>query len=136
MTRPSKPLHPTLTPDERRNLLLQGIELFNRGAFFDAHERWEAVWRSDRPEPRDLLQGLVQVAAAMHQIRKLGSRMGPRGTLSKARRRLEPFAPAALGLDVGTLLEEVGGWQAWLVDPASETPPLPAVRIVDPEALA
>jgi predicted metal-dependent hydrolase len=136
VTRPSKTLHLTLTPDERRNLLLEGIELFNRGAFFDAHERWEGVWRSDLSEPRDLLQGLIQVAAAMHQIRKVGSRLGPRGTLSKARRRLEPFAPVALGLDIGFFLEEVGGWQAWLSDPALETPPLPTVRIVDPEALA
>jgi predicted metal-dependent hydrolase len=56
-------LHPDLDPAERRRLVRLGVDLFNRGDFFEAHEVLEEVWRSTRPEPRDLFQELIQVAA-------------------------------------------------------------------------
>jgi hypothetical protein len=52
---------------------------------------------------------------------------GPRRTLAKARRRLEPFAPAALGIEVGPLLAQVGRWEAWLAEREGEAPPLPVL---------
>jgi predicted metal-dependent hydrolase len=129
------PLHPTFSPEERRRLVHEGIALFNRGAFYDAHEVWEDVWRSTSPQPNDLFQGLIQVAAGMHQILDLHRVEGPRSTLEKGTRRLESYAPAALGLDVAALLEEVRLWQAWLEDGNGEQPPLPAVRVLDPAAV-
>jgi len=111
----------------------EGIELFNRGDFYDAHETWEDVWRSTTPEPKDLFQGLIQVAAGMHQILDLHRTAGPRTTLAKARRRLEPYLPAALGLDVAGLLEAVRPWQEWL-ERGGERPAVPALRVIDWEA--
>lgn len=128
-------LHPVLSADERRHLLRQGIDQLHSGAFFAAHETWEEVWRSTTPEPKTLLQGLIQVAAALHQILDLHRRDGPRGTLAKARRNLEPWAPTALGLDVEDLLRSVGAWQAWLERADGEPPAPPRVRVVDEEAL-
>jgi len=128
-------LHPVLSADERRRLLRVGLELFHQGDFFAAHETWEEVWRSTTPEPKTLLQGLIQVAAALHQIRDLHRREGPRGTLAKARRNLEPYAPTALGLDVEDLLRAVAAWQDWLERGEGEEPPLPQVRMVDADAL-
>ena len=131
-----RPLHPTFTAEERRRLLQEGIEHFNRGEFYDAHEVWEDVWRSNLPEPRKLLQGLIQVAAGLHQILDLDRQIGPRNTLAKARVHLEPYGPTALGLDVAGLIESVGRWQAWLERTEDEPPPAPAVRVLDPEAMA
>ena len=133
---PRPDLHPNLTPAERRRLFRSGIDLFNRGAFFEAHETWEEIWRSTAPEPRTLFQGLIQVAAAMHQFRDLDRRQGPRNTLAKARGHLEAYAPVACGLDVAALLETVKRWQEWLDDEVSEKPEWPAVRVVDGEAVA
>jgi len=131
-------LHPDLSPAERRRLFQEGIDLFNRGKqgdFFLAHEAWEEIWRSTTPEPRELFQGLVQVAAALHQFLDLGRTDGPRRTFAKARTRLEPFAPAACGLDVAGLLESVGRWQEWLEE-KGERPPVPSIRIIDPRAVS
>jgi predicted metal-dependent hydrolase len=128
-------LHPVLSPAERRRLLREGIDQLHRGDFFAAHETWEEVWRSTTPEPKTLLQGLIQVAAALHQLHDLKRREGPRRTLAKACRNLEPYAPVALGLDVAELLRSVAAWQVWLERREGEEPPWPRVRVVDEGAL-
>ena len=127
-------LHPDLSPAERRRLFQEGIDLFNRGDFFLAHEAWEEIWRSTTPEPRHLFQGLVQVAAALHQILDLKRTIGPRYTFAKARGHLEPFAPVACGLDVAGLLEAVGRWQEWL-EAGGERPAAPSIRVIDAESV-
>jgi predicted metal-dependent hydrolase len=121
-------LHPDLSPDERERLIRDGIELFNAGRFFAAHEAWEEIWRSTTPEPRDLFQGLIQTAAALHQSLDLHRLEGPRRTLAKARRRLEPYTPAALGLDIEHLLEQIARWESWLIHREGAPPPVPVLK--------
>ena len=121
-------LHPVLSPAERGRFFRQGIDLFNQGRFFEAHEAWEEIWRSTTPEPKDLFQGLIQVAAALHQFLDLHRNEAPRRTLAKARRRLEPYAPIALGLDIEDLLEQAGRWEAWLERPEGEPPTTPTLN--------
>jgi uncharacterized protein len=123
-------LHPEISQEQRERLFRAGIDLFNQGRFFAAHEAWEEIWRSTTPEPRNLFQGLIQVAAALHQHLDLQRTAGPRRTLAKARRNLEPFAPVALGIDIAGLLARVGGWEAWLERPAGDPPPVPALSSV------
>jgi uncharacterized protein len=45
---------------------LWGVDLFNQGFYWEAHEAWEGIWRSyDRAEtPALFLQGLIKLAAA------------------------------------------------------------------------
>jgi hypothetical protein len=59
------PLAPSL-----RAALARGGELFDAGEFFAAHEAWEERWRIE-PEgstERRSLQGLIQIAAALHKV--------------------------------------------------------------------
>jgi uncharacterized protein len=130
-------LHPTLSAVERRRLFREGIERFNRGEFFASHESWEEIWRSTDPEPRDLFQGLIQVAAGLHLFLNLQRPAPARQTLAKGRLRLEPYGPAASGLDLDTLLAAVRRWEAWLAAGATAAaPPAPAIRVLDPAAVA
>jgi len=81
---------PPVTPDERHAILVRARDLFNSGAYWEAHEALETVWRSiisdgDRDAAR-VWQGLIQAAAALlHQRR--GNRHGVaavgRGALEK-----------------------------------------------------
>jgi|ERR1700710_406987 len=121
-------LHPDLSPAERDRLFRDGVELFNSGRFFAAHEAWEEIWRSTTPEPKDLFQGLIQTAAALHQFLDLHRVEGPRRTLAKARRRLEPYAPEALGIDIADLLKQIGRWESWLEPRQGEAPPVPLLN--------
>ena len=130
-------LHPDLSPEERKRLFWEGIEFFNRGEFYESHESWEEIWRSTTPEPRGLFQGLVQVAAAMHQFLDLKRvETAPRRTLAKARGHLEPLAPVSHGLDLAALLEAVGEWERWLERREGDPPSVPTLQIRDPAAVA
>jgi predicted metal-dependent hydrolase len=80
-------------PDDWRDCLeyLEGIDLFNRAYFWEAHEAWEAVWHAvgtDTTVGR-YLQGLIQVAAALLK-HHLGMETGVRNLLAKSARNLEP----------------------------------------------
>jgi predicted metal-dependent hydrolase len=58
-------------PIDRAAVAGRAVELFNRGAFWEAHEALETIWRSV-PDEREALviQGLIQAAAALwHQER-------------------------------------------------------------------
>ncbi len=130
----SRDLHPELSPEERKRLIWEGIERFNRRAFFEAHESWEEVWRSTTPEPRDLFQGLIQLAAGMHHFLDRGRPEVARRVLAKGRWRLEGCA-AACGLDLAELLAAVGRWESWLGAAEGPPPPFPEVRVLDPGAV-
>jgi hypothetical protein len=74
-----RPEGPTLTPAERRAALSGARRLFNAGAYWEAHEALETVWRSiigaGDAEAAEVWQGLIQAAAALlHQRR--GNRHG------------------------------------------------------------
>jgi predicted metal-dependent hydrolase len=59
------------------DLLAYGLDLFNNGYYWEAHEAWERLWQA---APRDsahsqLLQGLIALAAAGVKVRQ-GQRIG------------------------------------------------------------
>lgn len=87
---------PSDTPDPR---FLEGITLFNRGEFFDAHEVWEDLWRDCASADRRFFQALIQAAvAAYHHGR--GNAAGATRLLRSGRAYMEPFRPTYLGLAV------------------------------------
>lgn len=47
---------------------IEGIELFNEGKFFEAHEEFEAAWRDESDTIRDLYRGILQVAVTYLHI--------------------------------------------------------------------
>jgi hypothetical protein len=68
---------------------LSGIDLFNHGYYWEAHEVWEAVWVAGgrRGPTADFLKGLIKLAAAGVKCRE-GSQAGVR---RHARRAAELF---------------------------------------------
>lgn len=123
-------LHPVLTPERRRELIQEGIDLFNRGEYFAAHEAWEEIWRSTTPEPKDLFQGLVQLAAAFHHLDERKRPDVARRVLRKARHRLAAVSSTAAVVDLGDLLTAVDAWDDWLSLRSGMPPAHPALRLL------
>jgi predicted metal-dependent hydrolase len=87
--------------------LADGLALARAGRYFEAHEAFEDAWRAAEPGERDFFQGLVHVVVAWYQGGR-GNRVGCERQLEKARRRLAAFAPHHRGVDVASLLDQVG----------------------------
>src|ERR1700675_1102354 len=86
-------------------LLLQGIEQFNRGEFFEQHETLELLWRAEPRDVRRLYQGVLQIGVAFHHLRRLNHH-GTVYILTRGSRYLDPFAPRVQSVNVGLLLAD------------------------------
>jgi hypothetical protein len=85
---------PTAAPAARAQIE-QGRVAFNRGAYFEAHERWEEIWRGERGAERLALQGLIQVAAGLHHLDQGRGRAAAR-LLAKGIEKLASGGPGVL----------------------------------------
>ena len=92
--------------------LARGVELFNQGQFWEAHEAWEGAWMPHRHTPEgDFYKGLVQVAAGFYHYH----RRNKNGALIKWRdgaAYLRPFAPEHEGIQLQPLIETVDAYRA------------------------
>ncbi|HTM08037.1 MAG TPA: DUF309 domain-containing protein [Verrucomicrobiae bacterium] len=88
-------------PDAR---LLQGIEEFNRGLFFECHETLEAVWLEEHGEDRLFYQGIIQIAAGYYKLEQ-GVPIGAIKLWRTGLEKLEPYGAAHLGVDLASLVE-------------------------------
>ena len=92
-----------------------GVDLFNRGLYWEAHEAWEHQWVPDRKGPHaEFYKGLIQVAAGCLHYR----RHNRRGAVNKWRSGadyLRPYLPAHRGLRLDALVTSVDGYLAAMV---------------------
>jgi predicted metal-dependent hydrolase len=89
--------------------LRRGVDLFNNGEFWDAHEVWEHEWMPDRMGPEGgFYKGLIQVAAGcLHYGRR-----NRRGAVNKWRSGadyLRPYLPTHRQIQLAPLVEAVDG---------------------------
>ncbi|MEE2758642.1 MAG: DUF309 domain-containing protein [Candidatus Thermoplasmatota archaeon] len=86
-----------------------GVEHFNAGRFWHAHEDWEDLWKSlkgvAKKELVDGVQGLIQIAAMLlnHERKKV---RGVKSLWNKASAKLEPVREGLFGIDVAILYTE------------------------------
>jgi hypothetical protein len=81
-----------------------GVQLFNSGKFWNSHEAWEQVWIRHDEDERLFFQGLIQLAAAYHQLIVKKNYRGLLNNFDKAYPKLEVFQPKYLGVHVLPLL--------------------------------
>ena len=109
-----------MDPATERKLYLDGIELFNRHDYFDAHEAWEDAWHMAYGIKHDFYQGMIQCAVALEHYR----RSNPRGVVSLYKSyppKFEHVPPVFMGLDVTNFLAGMRD----ALRPVVEADPLP-----------
>ena len=104
--------------EETRRAIQKGLDLFNAGRFWEAHEAWESAWLVEDGDVRQMLQGLIQVAAGYFKAlvqkrpgaaaRLLASGLAKLEPIpdSLAALRLEPFRRAVAGS-----IDAAHGWE-------------------------
>jgi uncharacterized protein len=108
--------------------LAEGLQCYNSGEFFLAHEHWEGVWlKCEQPE-KTFLQALIQITAAFHHLQR-ENLTGAASLLRAALRRLDAFPASFGGIAVEDLRASV---RAWLLALNGENgplrPPVPQIR--------
>jgi uncharacterized protein len=94
----------------------RGARLFNRSRYLAAQQVWEDAWREADPEERPFLEGLVQLAAALHLRTRRGATRGAVHLLSQALVVLEDYRPSARGIDVEALVTDFDSYRTWLTE--------------------
>jgi hypothetical protein len=131
---PAAPLDPAHWPESR--VYLYGLDLFNHGYYWEAHEAWEGLWHAcgRAGTVADLLKGLIKLAAAGVKHRE-GRPAGVRSHAGRAERLVRAVAaavggeqPHLLGLDLGGLarLAESIHRDGWPAEPPVLRPVFPA----------
>ena len=87
------------------DLVIQGIEEFNRGEFFECHEYLEEAWMQETGRVRYLYQGILQVGVGFYHLQN-GNWRGATGLLRNGTTRLNEFEPVTLGVNVTKLVRE------------------------------
>jgi predicted metal-dependent hydrolase len=84
----------------------KGVELFNRGEYFDAHEVWEDLWMECPSAERRFIQALIQAAVAIHHFER-GNHAGAARLFKSGRAYMEPFRPDYRGLNVDSFWRQM-----------------------------
>lgn len=83
-----------------------GLELFNRGEYFEAHEALEEAWRAESGEIRSLYQGLLQAAVMYLHITR-SNYEGAVKMFVRCMKLLAPWPDSCCGVDVGGLKRDL-----------------------------
>ena len=109
--------------------LLRGVDLFNSGHYWEAHEVWEAEWTPDRKgHDSGFYKGLIQIAAGcLHYTRH-----NRRGAVNKWRSGadyLRPYLPVHRNIDLALLVAAVDGFLTRMKNDDWPELKLPVIRV-------
>jgi predicted metal-dependent hydrolase len=111
--------------DYHHRNLASGIELFNAGRFFEAHEVLEDAWREAIGERKLFLQALVQLAVGFHHY-TMDNVVGAESVLERGLGNLAGYADECEGIDLLALRINVQAWIAALKR-SKPCPPYPQI---------
>ena len=83
-----------------------GIELFNDGSYFEAHDYFEEMWNDAERGEKEFYQGLVQISVGSYHL-ICGNNKGALSQYNKGMSKLEKFKPDKEGINLDKLLSEI-----------------------------
>lgn len=93
---------------------IRGLEYFNAGDYFEAHEFLEAAWRAEAGPVRELYRGVLQVAVGYYHIKR-GNFVGALKMFKRSRAWLAPFEESCRGINLAKLCQDMDMVESELV---------------------
>ena len=93
-------------PIEKAEAVRSGLDLFNEERYWESHEALESAWRGTTGEEKEILQGLILIAAALVHWQKNEKDVA----LSVMKRALDKLAAHSgdyFGIDIAALKSKV-----------------------------
>ena len=88
------------------HLARRGLEEFNRGEYFKAHDSLELAWMEEQTAGRDLYRSILQIAVAYYQIER-GNYNGAAKMFLRMRNWLSPLPDTCRGINIKQLRLDV-----------------------------
>ncbi len=85
---------------------IQGLEAFNHGHYFEAHEALETAWRNESGQVRDLYRGILQVGVVYLHITR-HNYPGAIKVYHRCQKWLRPWPEICRGVAVGKLKQDL-----------------------------
>jgi predicted metal-dependent hydrolase len=86
--------------------VIEGLELYNAGEYFECHEVLENAWRAEKGPIRELYRGILQVAVGYYHIQR-GNYVGALKMFKRCRRWLAPFPDGCQGINLAILRRDM-----------------------------
>jgi len=80
-------------------LVIQGLQVFNIGEYFEAHEFLETAWRNETRPIRELYRGILQVGVGFYHIQRVNFN-GAHKLFQRSLGWLIPFPATCQGVNV------------------------------------
>ena len=110
--------------------LREGINLFNQGRFFEAHETWEMLYQSAAISDKSFIEGLIQLSTACRLIEDFGEIKGPVKLIYQALIRFENYQPTYLDVKVADLAAAMEAWAKEIESSGARgQKPLPTIAV-------
>ena len=84
----------------------KGLELFNRGFYFECHDVWEEIWGDAKGKNKIFYQALIMSAVALYHFGNENLE-GALSCLQKATRQFSQLPQAFLGLNVASFVQQM-----------------------------
>jgi uncharacterized protein len=98
----------------------EGIQHFNAGRYFDAHEVWEEIWLRAAGESKLFYQMLIQAAVGLHHFER-GNVRGARGMHDNVIEKLSRLPSSFMSLDLVRFASDFRACLAELIEKNNET---------------
>ncbi len=133
---------PLRDPSEIRHMYpreyLAGLEHFNSGRFFEAHESWEEIWLRSEGETKLFYQTLIQAAVAIHHFERENYR-GARGVYRNVMEKLPALPTVFLSIDLEDFSRQFESFFRNLIELGNDSPipadtPRPTLELLDTDS--
>jgi pSer/pThr/pTyr-binding forkhead associated (FHA) protein len=112
---------------------MEGIEHFNAGRYFDAHEVWEEIWLRSSGDTKTFYQLLIQAAVGLHHYER-GNARGAKAMHANVTDKLSRLPARFMSLDLVAFSRQFNRYLAELIEPG-EAPPVnksrPRIELID-----
>jgi uncharacterized protein len=119
-----EPAYDTTQPGIYPSQYIEGIEHFNAGRYFDAHEVWEEIWLRSSGDTKMFYQMLIQAAVGLHHYER-GNVRGARGMHVNVVDKLNRLPSFLMSLDLNDFSRQFKAFFAELIENNDESPPVP-----------
>jgi hypothetical protein len=98
---------------------VRGLEEFNRGEYFEAHETLEEAWNADESAAKELYRAILQVAVAYLQVER-GNYSGAMKMFWRLRQWIDPLPAVCRGVNIEQLRQDAARVQSALEELGAE----------------